>query len=285
MTRISNIFLNGHRVQSDNLITLYSVRLMLRPANPFQGQPGSAYVYLTEEKPELQETGPLLPIGSAVLSNAQRHNSLTAFSKAQFADLSIVEEHVLNLFGRTPQDVETVDLQRLFFTFTFTVDSATHSPLSSSSHKYPVCDAIYLLPAWRDVDGGQPVIVVKEMTVHDPPWMIHRSTSSTGTSRGEFLLGQQKALTDAAYVVVQMVQIFCNVEARDEWPWREHMGLILSSYYEVSVRMMARNRQHRDGQRHGYDSGWDEMGRTGGILRAVGLRFSGAQHRSTGLIA
>lgn len=49
-------------------------------------------------------------------------------------------------------------------------------------------------------------------------------------------LGQQKALTEAAYVVVRMVQRFGGgLESRDGRPWREHMGLVLSSYYGVQV--------------------------------------------------
>ncbi|CBF69707.1 protein CYP656A1 [Aspergillus nidulans FGSC A4] len=54
-------------------------------------------------------------------------------------------------------------------------------------------------------------------------------------------LGQQKALTEAVYVVVRMVQTFCDIEARDERPWREQMGLVLSSYYGVKVGLKSRN--------------------------------------------
>ncbi|KAL5001261.1 cytochrome P450 [Aspergillus recurvatus] len=305
-----------------------------------------------------------------------------AFSKtgAQFAELSIIEEHVLNLLGRIPHGAETVDLQRLFFNFT--LDSATHSLLGRPAERFSrafddaqaylqvrarlgafrmlarntafeqdcrvlraavdgyvsgalalhqrmkpeaggegnekerydllselastVSDRVQIrsqllnvLLAARDTtasllssvffmlarhpsvweklerevlveavpiadlcstprdESRQPVFVAKGTIVHYSIWTMHRSTEIYGVDAEEFrperwlqpeegsgkeslrpgwgflpfsagprfCLGQQRALTEAAYVVVRMVQTFCNVETRDERPWREHIGV------------------------------------------------------------
>ena len=53
-------------------------------------------------------------------------------------------------------------------------------------------------------------------------------------------VGQQKALTEAAYVVIRMLQTYAGIKLRDERAWREHMGLVLSSYHGVKVEMVLR---------------------------------------------
>lgn len=50
-------------------------------------------------------------------------------------------------------------------------------------------------------------------------------------------IGQQKALTEAAYVIIRLSQRYARLECRDEQPWREHMGLVLSSYHGVQVAL------------------------------------------------
>ncbi|KAL4739295.1 cytochrome P450 [Aspergillus similis] len=114
------------------------------------------------------------------------------------------------------------------------------------------------LPRDGGVDGCQPVFVAKGTIVHYSTWTMLRSTEIYGDDAGKVLLrpgwgflpfsgspriclGQQKALTEAAYVVVRMVQTFCDVEARGERPWREQMGLVLSSYYGVRVGLQRRS--------------------------------------------
>ena len=64
-------------------------------------------------------------------------------------------------------------------------------------------------------------------------------------------IGQQKALTEAAYVATRMLQTYARIEAKDERAWREHIGLVLSSYYGVKVglalRSMSRERHRISG--------------------------------------
>ncbi|KAL4910011.1 hypothetical protein BDW74DRAFT_46676 [Aspergillus multicolor] len=119
-------------------------------------------------------------------------------------------------------------------------------------------------------DGSQPIFVAKGTIVHYAMWTMHRSTDIYGPDAEEFrperwlqpdegeaplrpgwgflpfsggpriCPGQQKALTEAGYVVVRLVQVFAAVERRDTRPWRVHMGLVLSSYYGVRVGLKVR---------------------------------------------
>ncbi|KAL4747614.1 hypothetical protein BDW72DRAFT_209455 [Aspergillus terricola var. indicus] len=131
------------------------------------------------------------------------------------------------------------------------------------------------LPRGGGVDGCQPVFVAKGTIVHYSTWTMQRSTEIYGDDAEQFrperwlqpaegsgkvplrpgwgflpfsggpriCLGQQKALMEATYVVVRMVQIFCDVESMDERPWREQMGLVLSSYHGVKVGLKGRRRE------------------------------------------
>ncbi|KAL4820258.1 cytochrome P450 [Aspergillus spinulosporus] len=114
------------------------------------------------------------------------------------------------------------------------------------------------LPRGGGVDDCQPIFVTKGTIVHYSTRTMQRSTEICGDDAEQFrperwlqpakgsgkvplrpiwgflpfsggpriCLGQQKALTEAAYVVVRMVQTFCDVAARDERPWREPMGCV-----------------------------------------------------------
>jgi cytochrome P450 len=50
-------------------------------------------------------------------------------------------------------------------------------------------------------------------------------------------LGQQYALTVAAYVVVRMLQKFQKLESRDPGPWKEMMTLTCASLNGVKVAL------------------------------------------------
>lgn len=41
-------------------------------------------------------------------------------------------------------------------------------------------------------------------------------------------LGQQYAITEALYVIVRFVQEFDSIEARDDSPWTEALGLTVA---------------------------------------------------------
>ncbi|KAL6237339.1 cytochrome P450 [Aspergillus navahoensis] len=147
-------------------------------------------------------------------------------------------------------------------------------PLPSGSHEHSVRNAPYL-PRGGGRDGRQPVFVAKGTIVHYSVWTIHRSTEIYGDDAEKFrperwlqpdggsgkesvrpgwgflpfsagpkvCLGQQKTLTEVTSVVVKVVRTFRNVEARDDRPWRELMGLVLSSYHGASVGLRARGEQ------------------------------------------
>lgn len=52
-------------------------------------------------------------------------------------------------------------------------------------------------------------------------------------------LGQQYAITEALYVIVRFVQEFETIEARDDLPWTEALGLTVTP---VSVKVGLRRR-------------------------------------------
>jgi cytochrome P450 len=122
------------------------------------------------------------------------------------------------------------------------------------------------LPHGGGHDGSLPIFVAKGTVVHYSIWTMHRSSTIYGKDPEAFrperwlsenngkplrpgwgflafsggprtCIGQHKALTEAAYVVVRMLQTYGGIEARDEQPWREHMGLVLSSYHGVKIAL------------------------------------------------
>ena len=50
-----------------------------------------------------------------------------------------------------------------------------------------------------------------------------------------FLSLEQFALTEAAYVIVRMLQAFDSIDARDDLPWTEFYTLALFSRHGVKV--------------------------------------------------
>lgn len=53
-------------------------------------------------------------------------------------------------------------------------------------------------------------------------------------------IGQQYALTEAAYTIVRLLQTFDKIEARDAEPWQEHLGVTLSSCHGTKVALRYR---------------------------------------------
>lgn len=122
------------------------------------------------------------------------------------------------------------------------------------------------LPHGGGRDGSLPIFVAKGTAVHYSVWTMHRSSAIYGKdsesyrperwldeNEGKSLrpgwgflafsggpricIGQQKALTEASYVVIRMLQTYAGIEARDKQPWRERIGLVLSSYHGVKVAL------------------------------------------------
>lgn len=50
-------------------------------------------------------------------------------------------------------------------------------------------------------------------------------------------VGQQYALTEAGYTIVRLLQTFDGIENKDPEPWREELGLTLSSKNGTKVTL------------------------------------------------
>ncbi|KAM5475038.1 hypothetical protein MauCBS54593_001509 [Microsporum audouinii] len=128
----------------------------------------------------------------------------------------------------------------------------------------PVNDRIALrdtvLPVGGGRDGLSPVFVRKGTIVSYNVYAMHRRTEFYGPDAEVFrperwedgqlqphweylpfnggpriCLGQQYALTEAAYVTVRMAQEFRGLESRDTGPWEESLTLTLSSLNGTKV--------------------------------------------------
>ncbi|RDW90311.1 cytochrome P450 [Aspergillus mulundensis] len=187
-----------------------------------------------------------------------------------------LEREVLLEFGLTPQSHEQGQGQCPLPTYTQLREMKyVRAVLNEALRLFPPvptnirCATRHTsLPRGGGADGSEPIFVSKGTIVHYSIWTMHRSTEIYGPDAEEFrperwlqteeaplrpgwgflpfsggpriCLGQQKALTEAAYVVVRLVQMFSGVESRDTRPWREHMGLVLSSYHGVRVGLKPR---------------------------------------------
>ncbi|KAL2845532.1 cytochrome P450 [Aspergillus pseudodeflectus] len=123
------------------------------------------------------------------------------------------------------------------------------------------CTRDTILPTGGGPDGRSPVHVSKGTFVIYSTFAMHRLEDSFGPAVDEFrperwealrpgweylpfnggpriCLGQQYALTEAAYVTARLAQRFSVLESRDEGPWEEKLALTLCSWNGcmVSVR-------------------------------------------------
>ena len=50
-------------------------------------------------------------------------------------------------------------------------------------------------------------------------------------------LEENYALMEASYAAVRLIQTFSRVEARDDRPWKEHLGLNLSNEHGTVIEV------------------------------------------------
>ncbi|KAK7920096.1 cytochrome P450 [Apiospora marii] len=124
----------------------------------------------------------------------------------------------------------------------------TH-PVVPLNNKQAIRDT--LLPRGGGPDGQSPVFVPKGTVVGWSCYVLHRKPEYYGDDADEFrperwerlrpsweylpfnggpriCVGQQYALTEAAYVTIRLVQEFEHIESRDPGPWVESIGLTVS---------------------------------------------------------
>lgn len=119
-----------------------------------------------------------------------------------------------------------------------------------------------ILPVGGGEDGMSPVFVPKGTQVTFNLYAMHRRTDIYGPDAEVFrperweddklrpgwaylpfnggpriCIGQQYALSEAAYVVVRMAQEFETVDSADPGPWEEALGLSLTSQNGTKVRL------------------------------------------------
>ncbi|KAH8899807.1 cytochrome P450 [Thozetella sp. PMI_491] len=117
------------------------------------------------------------------------------------------------------------------------------------------------LPVGGGPDGTKPIFVRKGTTVLWYVYAMHRRPDVYGEDAEEFrperwdglrpgwaflpfnggpriCIGQQFALTEAAYVIVRMLQTFTGFEARDDLSWSEFYTLALFSRHGVKVSVL-----------------------------------------------
>ncbi|KAI0197527.1 putative N-alkane-inducible cytochrome P450 [Astrocystis sublimbata] len=123
------------------------------------------------------------------------------------------------------------------------------------------------LPRGGGPDGLSPVFIPKDSRVFYSTWTMHRLPEIWGDDAEEFrperwmneevhlrpgwgyipfnggpriCIGQQKALYEASYIVVRLVQTFARLEPRDSQPWQEHVALTLSNVHGTKVALWKR---------------------------------------------
>ena len=122
------------------------------------------------------------------------------------------------------------------------------------------------IPRGGGIDGDSPVFIPKGGMVIYSVYSMHRQSDVFGEGCEEFkperwieresgkplrpgwgylpfnggprtCLGQQYALTEAMYTTVRLLQTFQSIESRDSEPWRECIGLTLSSLSGTKVSL------------------------------------------------
>ncbi|KAL4941782.1 hypothetical protein BDV06DRAFT_235809 [Aspergillus oleicola] len=114
------------------------------------------------------------------------------------------------------------------------------------------------IPRGGGKDGMSPVFIPKGSEVAWNTWSMHRRKDYFGDDADEFVperwdgmrpgweylpfnggprrcLGEEYALIEASYTTIRMAQHFSSIEARDDRPWTEKMGVVTSSLYGCQV--------------------------------------------------
>lgn len=131
-------------------------------------------------------------------------------------------------------------------------------PVVPGNSRLAIRDTV--LPTGGGPNGNAPLFVPKGVIVVYNPYCMHRRKDFFGEDADEFrperweqlrpgweylpfnggpriCLGQQYALTEAAYVSVRLLQEFSKIESRDSGPWIESLSLTVCSLNGTQVAL------------------------------------------------
>ncbi|KAL4912088.1 cytochrome P450 [Aspergillus aurantiobrunneus] len=166
-----------------------------------------------------------------------------------------LQEEVATLEGRAPTYDQLQNMKYLKYCLNETLRILPVVPLNSRT---AIRDTI--LPVGGGLDGRSPVFVPKGAVVGYSVYAMHRRTDFYGPDAEEFrperwidlrpgweylpfnggpriCVGQQYALTEAAYVTTRLAQRYSVLESRDPGPWEEKLTLTLCSFNGTKVSL------------------------------------------------
>ncbi|RAH54526.1 cytochrome P450 alkane hydroxylase [Aspergillus piperis CBS 112811] len=158
-----------------------------------------------------------------------------------------LREEVATLNGRAPTYQQLRNLTYLKHCLN---ESLRFHPVVPVNSRKALSNTV--LPVGSGPNGKSPVFVRKGTIVFYSVWAMHRRQDLYGPDANEFrperwadlrpgweylpfnggpriCIGQQYALTEAAYVTVRLAQQFSTLETRDPGPWEEALTLTLCS--------------------------------------------------------
>ena len=121
-----------------------------------------------------------------------------------------------------------------------------------------------VLPAGGGSDGRSSLLVQRGTTVLVPSYCLHRCEEYWGTNANLFYPerwnsftpapwtyipfsagprmcpGYQFAINTASYVTVRLVQLLDSIDAKDDTPWKEELGLSMTSANGAKMSMKFR---------------------------------------------
>ncbi|OJJ52977.1 hypothetical protein ASPSYDRAFT_62601 [Aspergillus sydowii CBS 593.65] len=166
-----------------------------------------------------------------------------------------LQEDISTLGGRAPTYSQLQNLKYLKYCLNETLRLFPVVPLNSRT---AIRDTI--LPVGGGKDGQSPVFVPKGTAVSYSVYAMHRRKDFYGADAEEFrperwanlrpgweylpfnggpriCVGQQYALTEAAYITTRLAQRYSILESRDPGPWEEKLTLTACSFNGAKVSL------------------------------------------------
>ncbi|KAL4923321.1 cytochrome P450 [Aspergillus undulatus] len=166
-----------------------------------------------------------------------------------------LQEEIASLQGRAPTYDQLREMKYVKYCLNETLRLLPVVPLNSRT---AIKDTI--LPVGGGADGRSPVFVSKGTIVGYSVYAMHRRQDFYGPDAEEFrperwaglrpgweylpfnggpriCVGQQYALTEAAYVTTRLAQRYSILESRDPEPWVEKLALTACSFHGTKVSL------------------------------------------------
>ncbi|KAL2863129.1 cytochrome P450 [Aspergillus lucknowensis] len=166
-----------------------------------------------------------------------------------------LQEELATLEGRAPTYEQLRNLKYLKYCMN---ESLRLHPVVPVNSRTAIKDTV--IPVGGGPDGRSPVFVPKGTIVAYSVWAMHRREDFYGPDAEEFrperwetlrpgweylpfnggpriCVGQQYALTEAAYVTTRLAQRYSVIESRDAGPWEEKLTLTLCSHNGTKVSL------------------------------------------------